>query len=109
MQIKMLTHRPAPGGTEPCYLAGVTYTLATEGEIAMAEAFVAKGAAMATGGLVTNPVADTPAVLQGTDFVLPHETVKGLAALAGAGEVTVEVAADAVEQTVKGFKGKHAE
>jgi hypothetical protein len=42
----MLTSRPAPGGIEPCYLAGCTYTLATEGEIAMAKAFIEEGAAV---------------------------------------------------------------
>lgn len=47
MKITMIKSRPQPGGTKLCYLKGVTYTLATDAEIAMAHVFVAEGAAVA--------------------------------------------------------------
>jgi hypothetical protein len=60
MKIQMLKNRPAPGGTLPCYLAGHTYTLATSDEIAMAQGFIAEGAAAAVGGLVQAEIVPFP-------------------------------------------------
>ena len=50
MKIQMLKSQPQPGGRQACYMAGVDYTLATPGELAMAQAFIDAGVAVLVEG-----------------------------------------------------------